>query len=164
MIDTTPLLRLYARFRARQLALENAPALQEQILKRLIKRAAATRFGRDHEFTRLRDAHDFAAAVPLRRYEDFWSAYWQPAFPNLIDCSGPGRVPFFAVSSGTSSGATKFIPVTSETLRANRRAGFDLLVHHLRQRPHSRVFAGRNLLLGGSTDLTVRAPGVKVAI
>ncbi len=161
MIDTTPLLRLYARFRARQLARENAGALQQQVLRRLIERAAATRFGRNHEFSRLRDAHDFAAAVPLRRYEDFWSAYWQPAFPNLIDCSWPGRIPYFAVSSGTSSGATKFIPVTRETLRANRRAGFDLLVHHLRQVPHSHVFAGRNLLLGGSTDLIPRAPGVE---
>lgn len=161
MIDATPLLRLYARFRARRLARENAPALQEQVLKRLVARAAATRFGRDHDFARLRDAHDFVAAVPLRRYEDFWSTYWQPTFPNLIDCSWPGLVPFFAVSSGTSSGTTKFIPVTAETLRSNRRAGFDLLVHHLRQRPHSHVFAGRNLLLGGSTELIARAPGVK---
>lgn len=161
MIDTTPLLRLYTRFRSRQLARENAPALQEQVLKRLIARAAATRFGRDHEFAHLRDADDFAAAVPLRRYEDFWSAYWQPRFPNLIECSWPGRVRFFAMSSGTSSGATKFIPVTPEILRANRRAGFDLMVHHLQERPQSRVFAGRNLLLGGSTLLTLRAPGVR---
>ncbi|HEV2334345.1 MAG TPA: GH3 auxin-responsive promoter family protein [Stellaceae bacterium] len=161
MIDTTGLFRLYARFRSRQLARENAPALQEQVLKRLIARAAKTRFGRDHEFARLRDANDFAAAVPLRRYEDFWSAYWRPGFPNLIECSWPGRVRFFAMSSGTSSGATKFIPVTAEILRANRRAGLDLMIHHLRQRPHSRLFAGRNLLLGGSTDLTSCARGVR---
>ena len=120
----------------------------------LVGRAAATRFGRDHGFARIRDRRDFQEAVPLRRYEDFWSAYWQPAFPNLIDCTGPGRVPFFAVSSGTSSGATKFIPVTWETLRANRLAGLDLLVHHLRRSgPNSRVFAVGNLLLGECTDL-----------
>jgi hypothetical protein len=99
--------------------------------------------------------------VPLRRYEDFWSAYWQPAFPNLVDVSWPGRIPFFAESSGTSSGATKFIPVTAEMIRSNRQAGLDLLAYHLRQRPRSRVFAGRNLLLGGSTALVERMPGVK---
>ncbi|HEY4471885.1 MAG TPA: GH3 auxin-responsive promoter family protein, partial [Stellaceae bacterium] len=100
-------------------------------------------------------------AVPLRHYEDFWSGYWQPVFPNLIDISWPGRIPFFAASSGTSTGATKFIPVTSEMIASNRQAGLDLLVHHLRARPRSRIFAGRNLLLGGSTDLVEQAPGVK---
>jgi hypothetical protein len=99
--------------------------------------------------------------VPLRRYEDFWTSYWQPAFPLLADVSWPGRIPFFAASSGTSTGATKFIPVTWEMVRSNRRAGLDLLVHHLRCRPESRVFAGRHLLLGGSTNLVEQAPGIK---
>ncbi len=160
MIDATLLLRCYASFRARRLARQHAASVQQQVLMRLVGRAAATRFGRDHAFARLRDRRDFAAAVPLRRYENFWSAYWQPVFPNLIDCSWPGRVPFFAATSGTSSGATKFIPVTWESVRSNRRAGLDLLGHHLRQRPQSHLFAGRHLLLGGSTDLIERAPGV----
>jgi hypothetical protein len=82
-------------------------------------------------------------------------------FPSLVDVSWPGRIPFFAASSGTSTGATKFIPVTWEMIRSNRQAGLDLLAYHLRQCPQSRIFAGRNLLLGGSTDLVERAPGVK---
>jgi hypothetical protein len=153
MIDATPLLRCYAGFRAQRLARQDPVSAQRHTLKRLTAGAAATRFGRDHDFDRLRGHRDFTAAVPLRRYDDFWSAYWQPTFPDLIDCSWPGRVPFFATSSGTSSGATKFIPVTWKTLRANRRAGLDLLVHHLQQRRHSQVFGGRHLLLGGSTAL-----------
>src|SRR5207302_5497115 len=103
----------------------------------------------------------FQSAVPLRRYEDFWSDYWQPTFTNLVDVSWPGHIPFFAASSGTSTGATKFIPVTSEMIGSNRRAGLDLLVHHLQARPQSRVFGGRNLLLGGSTELVEQAPGVR---
>jgi hypothetical protein len=161
MIDATPLLRLYAGFRARRLAGQDAAAVQQRTLQRLLRRAAATRFGREHDFARIPDHRAFQSAVPLRRYEDFWSAYWQPAFPNLVDVSWPGRIPFFAASSGTSTGATKFIPVTREIIRSNRQAGLDLLAHHLRLRPHSRVFAGRNLLLGGSTDLVERAAGVK---
>lgn len=161
MIDATPLLRLYARFREHRLARQDAAATQQRTLMHLVRRAAATRFGRDHDFARIGDRRAFQAAVPLRRYEDFWSAYWQPVFPNLVDISWPGRIPFFAESSGTSTGATKFIPVTDEMIRSNRQAGLDLLVHHLRQRPQSTVFAGRNLLLGGSTDLVERAPGVK---
>ncbi len=161
MIDATPLLRLYARFRARRLARQDAVVVQEATLRRLLRRAAATRFGQEHGFARVRDPRAFQAAVPLRRYEDFWSAYWQPAFPLLDDCSWPGHIPFFAASSGTSTGATKFIPVTGEMIRSNRQAALDLLVHHLGQRPGSHVFGGANLLLGGSTDLVERAPGVK---
>ncbi|MBV9017847.1 MAG: GH3 auxin-responsive promoter family protein [Alphaproteobacteria bacterium] len=160
MIDATPLLRLYGGIRAGRLARQKAAAVQQRTLRRLLRHAAATRFGRDHAFARLRDYRAFQQAVPLRRYEDFWSAYWQPAFPDLIDVSWPGRMPFFAASSGTSTGATKFIPVTWEMIRSNRQAGLDLLVRHLRQRPDSHVFGGRNLLLGGSTDLVERAPGV----
>ncbi len=98
--------------------------------------------------------------MKLRRYEDLWSAYWQPVFPELVDCTWPGRVPFFAATSGTSTGATKFIPVTRAMIGSNRKAGIDVLVHHLRARPLSRVFGGRNLLLGGSTELVERAQGV----
>jgi hypothetical protein len=161
MIDATPLLRLYAGFRAGRLARQDAAAIQQRTLQHLLRRAAATRFGRNHDFRRIGDHRAFQAAVPLRRYEDFWSVYWQPAFPNLVDVSWPGRIPFFAESSGTSSGATKFIPVTSEMIRSNRDAGLNLLGYHLRQCPESRVFAGHNLLLGGSSDLVERAPGVK---
>ena len=161
MIDATPLLRLYTAFRASRLARQDARAVQQRTLRRLLQRAAATRFGRDHDFARLTDHRGFQSAVPLRRYEDFWSGYWQPVFPNLIDVSWPGRIPFFAASSGTSTGRTKFIPVTCQMIASNRQAGLDLLVHHLRARPQSRIFAGRNLLLGGSTDLVEQAPGVR---
>src|SRR6202035_5925968 len=104
MIDAPPLLRFYAGFRSRRLAHQDAVAVQEATLRRLLRRAAATRFGQDHGFARIRDRRAFQATVPLRRYEDFWSAYWQPAFPDLVDVSWPGRIPFFAESSGTSSG------------------------------------------------------------
>src|ERR1700730_922731 len=161
MIDATPLLRFYARLRSRRLAHQDAVAVQETTLRRLLRRAAATRFGQEHGFAQIRDRQAFQTAVPLRRYEDFWSAYWQPAFPSLVDVTWPGRIPFFAASSGTSTGATKFIPVTRGMIRSNRQAGLDLLGPHLRQCPASRIFGGRNLLLGGSTDLVERAPGVR---
>jgi GH3 auxin-responsive promoter len=161
MIDATPLLRIYARFRLSRWARQDAAATQQRVLKRLLASAAATRFGREHGFASIDDINAFQKAVPLRRYENFWASYWQPAFPELVDLSWPGRIPFFAASSGTSTGATKFIPVTQEMVRSNRQAGLDLLVHHLQDRPRSRVFAGRHLLLGGSTDLVERAPGVK---
>jgi hypothetical protein len=127
---------------------------------RLLSRAANTRFGRDHGFSAIADYPAFRDRVPLRRYEGFWRDYWQPVFPCLVDCSWPGLIPFFAATSGTTTGATKYIPVTRAMIRSNRRAALDVLVFHLINRPASRVFGGRNVLLGGSTNLSEQARGV----
>ena len=44
---------------------------------------------------------------------------------------------------------------------ANVKAALDILVHHLSGNPSSRILAGRNFVLGGSTDLRELAPGVR---
>ncbi len=161
MIDATPLLRLYAGYRAMRLARQNAVAEQRRQLLRLVRKAAATRFGRDHRFAEIRDVAGFQARVPLRRYEDMWDGYWRRAFPRLTDCSWPGTIPFFALTSGTTSGATKYIPCSREMNRSNDWAALDILVHHLANRPRSRVLGGKSLMLGGSTDLVENAPGIR---
>ncbi len=160
MIDATPLLRAYARWRLGRLAREQGPQAQETLLLDLVRRAAATRFGRDHGFAAIRTVGDFQARVPLRRYEDFWRDYWQPSFPRLADCTWPGRIPYFALTSGTTTGVTKYIPCSREMVRANTFAAADILVHHVANRPQSRVFGGKGFMLGGSTDLKAEAPGV----
>ena len=160
MIDATPLLKIYAARRLRALRAEDPAASQARQLNSLMRRAAQTKFGRDHNFASLRDVAGYQAAVPLRRHESMWREYWQPAFPVLDDCSWPGRIPLFALSSGTSQGTSKNIPCTQEMNRANSRAGMDLLVHHLADHPNSHVMGGKIFLLGGSTGLTQLADGV----
>jgi hypothetical protein len=160
MLDVTPLFRLYAGARRRRLAAIAPAAAQERTLLALLARARDTQFGRDHGFASIRSVGEFRRQVPLRRYEDFWDGYWRPAFPRLVDCTWPGTVPFFAVSSGTTRGVTKLIPCSHEMNRSNRRAAVDLLVHHLANRPASRILGGRSFMLGGSVALVERAPGV----
>ncbi|MGQ9370264.1 GH3 family domain-containing protein [Azospirillum sp. ST 5-10] len=160
MFDATPLLRLYARTRLRRLAAQRPAAVQEEQLLRLVRRAEATRFGRDHGFAAVRSVRDFQERVPLRRYEDFWRDYWQAVFPLLSDVTWPGTIPYLAATSGTTTGVTKHVPVSRAMVRANIRAAFDLLVFHLANCPHSRVFGGSNVMLGGSTALVELAPGV----
>lgn len=161
MIDATPLLRLYAARRRRQLDREDAWAAQERVLAGLIARARDTAFGRAHGFAQIRDADAFRARVPVRDYEAMWGAFWQEPFPTLDDTSWPGRMPFFALSSGTTAGRTKYIPVSREMVASNRRAALDILVHHLGQRPDSKVLGGHSFMLGGSTALETLAPSVR---
>jgi hypothetical protein len=161
MIDATPLLRIRARRRLAALATQDPVRVQEEQLLTLVRRAAATRFGREHDFAAIDGVAAFQRSVPIRRYEDFRRDYWQHGFPILEDVSWPGRMPYFALSSGTTSDVQKYIPVSHEMVRANARAALDLLCFHVLDRPASRIFSGRNFMLGGSTDLTLLAPGVR---
>ena len=160
MYDATWLLRLYARRRLRQLEALEPQRAQRRALSSLIARGRATKFGRDHGFSAAWSLDDYRSRVPLRDYDAFWEAYWREPFPRLADCTWPGLIPWLAVSSGTTTGTTKYIPVSREMHRANVRASADLLTHHLANRPRSRLFAGRVFMLGGSTGLVREAQGV----
>lgn len=159
-MDLTPALKVYASLRKHKLNSQHPSKIQEKQLLALVAKARVTKFGRAHGFEKIRSVKDYQHQVPLRSYEKFWEEYWKPSFPNLIDCSWPGKIPFFAVSSGTSSGTTKYIPLTNEMNRSNSKAALDLLVHHVHNCPRSRLLSGKNFFLGGSTDLIQEAPGV----
>ncbi len=161
MLDATPLLRLYGRRRRARLAAADPAADQRRALRGLVRHARTTRFGRDHGFDGIGDVAAFQARVPLRRYEDFWRDYWQAAFPILDGVTWPGVIPYFAVTSGTTTGTTKYIPCSAAMVRSNTKAAADVLVHHVAARPASRLLGGKSFMLGGSTDLTVEAPGVR---
>jgi len=161
MLNATPLLRLYARRRLKALARMDVGDVQQRQLLGLVGRAARTAFGRDHGFDDIRSVTDYQKRVPLRRYEDFNEKYWKTAFPNLRGSSWPGPVPFFAVTSGTTTGRTKYIPCTREMVTSNTTAGLDLICHHLKNRPKSQVLGGKSFMLGGSTDLIMEAKGIR---
>jgi hypothetical protein len=152
-------LTYYARRRVAALDHGDAVAAQRRTLLRLVRAAQTTRFGRDHGFDRIRSVADYQARVPLRDYEAFWRDYWQPAFPHLRGVTWPGPVPYYALSSGTTSGSTKYIPVTRPMLVSNRRAALTTLALFLAAHPHTPLFRGRVFFLGGSTDLTRQADG-----
>ncbi len=159
--NATPLMRALAWARVAQLRRQNPVTAQRQVLHRLLHTAANTRFGLAHGFAGIQSVAEYQARVPLRDYEAFWREWWQPHYPVLRDITWPGLVPYFALSSGTTSGRTKYIPVTRAMVRANRRAGFDVLAWHFAAQPQSRIFAGLAFMLGGSTALEEVAPGVR---
>lgn len=160
MINATFLLKAYSSLRLQFLQWQDPVAVQRKQLLKLVNRAKKTKFGLDHNFSAIESIEDYQAAVPLRNYEQFWNEYLKPQFPNVSNIIWPGKVPFFAVSSGTSSGTTKYIPYTHEMTASNTKAGIDLLVHHLNNKPSSQIFAGKSFMLGGSTSLIEQSPGV----
>jgi hypothetical protein len=152
---------VYARRRTTALAHADPVAIQAATLRGLLRRARATRFGKDHRFELIRGVDDFQRAVPLRTYDDLWRAYLRDHYPLCDDLTWPGRIPYFALTSGTTQGATKYIPISRAMLASNEKAARTMVAYHLASRPDSQLFAGRMFFLGGSSDLEKPAPGVE---
>lgn len=151
----------YSRRRTERLEHADPVKVQSNVLGNLLRKARFTRFGRDHGFAAIQDVRDFQKSVPLRTYEDLWSDYLKDRYPVFEDLTWPGRVPYLALTSGTTQGATKYIPVSREMLASNTKAGRTLVAYHMANRPGSRLFLGRLFFLGGSSDLERPGPGVE---
>jgi len=145
--------RAYARQRVRQLDCLPVVQAQRETLLRLVRYSQDTRFGREHGFASIRSVADYQARVPLRDYDAFWTQYWQPTFPFLRNVSWPDAIPYLALSSGTTTGSTKYIPVSRQMLASNRRAALTSLAWFQAAHPGTPLFTGRLFFLGGSTDL-----------
>lgn len=143
--------RVLARRQARADGSEHATR-QERTLRRLLKDWSQTRFGRDHALSADLPYEAFQQAVPVRGYEGFvdYIAAMRAGEPNQLS---PGLCRFFAVSSGTTAGPTKYLPVNAAMLSHFRRAGLLSLLLYARRAGHTRVFGGRHLFLGGATAL-----------
>jgi hypothetical protein len=137
----------------------DAGRVQHDTLMSLVRRARNTRFGRDHDFSRIYSLADYQARVPVREYEFFWNTYWKDAYPRLDDITWPGKIPYYALSSGTTSGATKYIPVSWEMVRSNKKTAFTTIAFFRHSYPAAKLFTGRFFFLGGSTDLRKQPDG-----
>jgi hypothetical protein len=150
----------FAHRRMRRLDRLDTVETQRETLLDLVRRAKRTRFGRDHGFEQIRSVDDFQRRVPTRTYEDLWGAYLKDRYPVFEDLTWPGRIPYLALTSGTTTGATKYIPVSREMLASNQKAARTLIASYLAARPRSRLFGGKLFFLGGSTALEHPAPGI----
>ena len=75
------------------------------------------------------------------------------------DVLWPGKVKWYAKSSGTTNDKSKFIPVSAEGLKnIHYKGGTDVVALYLQNNPKSRMFDGKGLILGGS-----HAPNYNVA-
>jgi GH3 auxin-responsive promoter len=134
--------------------------IQRRTLLGLTSRAANTRLGRDHHFGAVRSIQDFQRRVPLRTYEDLWKSYLESQYPIFDNLTWPGRIPYIALTSGTTTGVTKYIPVSHAMVRSNQKAAKTMIAAFLHARPRSRLFHGKLFFLGGASDLEAPAPGI----
>ena len=141
-------------FEARQRDLEKhlnqGQALQEAVLSRLVSKAKDTEYGRNHAFASIKGYADFVKQNPVNTYEELKGAIDRMRHGES-DVLWPGRVKWYAKSSGTTNDKSKFIPVSQDGLNhIHYCGGFDAVAMYLHNNPKSRIFDGRALILGGS--------------
>lgn len=131
----------------------NAVPEQDRALDYLTGQLARTAYGKAHHITPKMDYGAFQANVPLQTYEGFMP-YIERMKSGQADILWPGHCNFYAVSSGTTAGRTKYLPVTGDMLEHFRKAGLDSLLYYTARVGHTGIFRGKHLFLGGSTTLS----------
>lgn len=150
-------------FKQRQKELERhqneGEALQRKVLAHLTDKAKDTEYGRSHVFGNIKDYETFIHTTPVNTYEELKDDIDRMR-QGEADVLWPGRVKWYAKSSGTTNDKSKFIPVSPEGLkRIHYKGGTDVVALYLRNNPQSRMFDGRGLILGGSHAPNYNLPG-----
>ncbi len=124
--------------------------IQNGVLHSLVSRAADTQWGNEHDYANIRSYEDYQKLVPVQTYEEI-KGYVERMRQGEADLLWPGRVQWYAKSSGTTNDKSKFIPVSKEGLhRIHYAGGTDCVASYLHNNPESRMFSGKGLILGGS--------------
>ncbi|MBQ8968680.1 MAG: GH3 auxin-responsive promoter family protein [Bacteroidaceae bacterium] len=127
-----------------------AEAIQHQVLTHLIEQGRKTLWGQQHGFDKVASYEQFAQSSPVNSYEEL-KAYIDQMRHGEKNILWPGKVRWYAKSSGTTNDKSKFIPVSQQGLHdTHYRGGLDSVVWYLRNTPGSRLFDGKALILGGS--------------
>lgn len=123
---------------------------QEQVLKNLIHSSRKTEWGKRYGYSKISSSAEFAQKVPLTDYEVLksWIERMIAGEKNIL---WPGRVKWFAKSSGTTNDKSKFIPISNESLKkCHYKSSIDVYAHYIKSNPDTKILKGKNLTIGGS--------------
>ncbi len=124
--------------------------VQNELLDSLIKKGVKTSFGKEYGFGNIDNVSDFKRQVPISSYEEIFP-YIDRTMRGENNVLWPGETKWFAKSSGTTNDRSKFIPVSTEAMEdCHFKGGKDMLSIYFNNYPDAKIFAGKNLVIGGS--------------
>jgi hypothetical protein len=127
--------------------------VQEEWFQNLIESAKYTEWGKAYDYASIYSTRQFKERVPIQTY-DTLKPYIERMLNGEQNVLWPSEIKWFAKSSGTTSDRSKFIPVSQESLEeCHFKGGKDLLSIYCTNRPDSKIFTGKCLVLGGSHQI-----------
>ena len=144
--------------RALNLPVSSPKRQQMKVLKKMLRIARFTEFGQEFKFDEIllsrHAGKKFQELVPAYNYNKIYHDWWYKSIKGKPDICWPGIIKFFALSSGTSESASKFIPITKELIRSNTITSIRQLISLASYSHVPKSSVGRGwLMLGGSTQL-----------
>ncbi|MGB1307416.1 MAG: GH3 auxin-responsive promoter family protein [Oceanihabitans sp.] len=124
---------------------------QEKVFRQLIKEAAKTQFGKDHDFKNIKSHSDFVKKVPVRDYEAL-KPYIEKVVAGQENILWKGKPIYFAKTSGTTSGA-KYIPITKESMPTHVKAARNAILMYIYETGNTKFVDGKMIFLQGSPIL-----------
>lgn len=144
----------YLRLRMKRIEryMQHPEEAQERWLQKLVDTAQDTEFGREHNFSEIRNAEDFARLVPVCDYDRIKTPISRMMHGER-DVLWPGEINWYSKSSGTTSDKSKYIPVPDSNLYGCHIAGsWDSLALLYHNKPDMEVFRRKNLVMSGSFE------------
>ena len=144
--------------RALNLPVSDPRRQQLKVLKKLLRKARFTEFGQAYRFDEIllsrHPGKKFQQLVPTYNYSKIYKDWWYKTLEGTPDVCWPGVIKYFALSSGTSESASKYIPVTKDLIRSNTVTSFRQLLSLAKYDHVPKSAIGKGwLMLGGSTQL-----------
>ena len=132
--------------------------VQRTTLVELLEAAKNTEFGKTHHFEKIKSYEDFDKRVPLFDYESF-TPYLEKNIKGKQQVFWPSDIKWFAKSSGTTAGRSKYIPVSDESLEeCHYKGGKDMVSLYVSNFPDTKVFTGKSLTVGGALEKDLLHP------
>lgn len=150
-------------FELRSLPIENQKKrhnpvkAQKKELAKLLRKAQFTAIGEHYNFSKILESSNiqkvYEQTVPVHDYKSMYNRWWYRAIAGEHYVTWPGKIKYFALSSGTSGASSKYIPITNDMLRGIKQVSLrQLLLSTKVDFPPSFYKAGI-LMIGGSTQL-----------
>lgn len=138
--------------------------LQKNVLRDLLITASDTEIGRYYHFSEIlryfrkgpKEFHRHFQQIPLHDYNKIYKDWWQLSLKGVKNVCWPGRMKYFALSSGTSESASKYIPITKDMTKAIQRTSTRQILSLAKYDLPSKFFEAGILMVGGSTNLNRR--------
>lgn len=131
-------------------------------LRKLLINAKLTSFGEVYNFEHIlrgsqKDINQlyngYKSEVPIYNYNKIYNDWWYKCKDGKKDITWPGKIKYFALSSGTSEAASKHIPISKEMINAIKKTGIRQIKSLSKYDLPDKLFTKGILMLGGSTEL-----------
>lgn len=130
---------------------------QLRSLHKLIDKAKDTSFGQKHEYGNLLKDSKFdklyQKKVPITNYDEFYENWLKTSIEGEKNHTWPGKIKFYALSSGTTGSPSKRIPVTKQMIRSFQKTSVNQLSTLYKLNLSDTIYNAKILAVGGSSKL-----------